>query len=226
MGQTKATSEENPPSPSFALFNDVHFRHRPSHFPVPVDITDTSSITSHTPTIATWPSFPRLPAELRLYIWLSCLRRHRLIEVDVRAADHENDTTYPGDHVSSSRYYTDRNHRGKIVSGRGYTLNIRGRGSYAASLSPLLWVNSEARRAALNFYQIHLPFPGLREERVLYLNPAYDVVYVRPQLPKMTSFRPIPNISTLLADFLHDVKAYDYKDQGYARSCSLCSISC
>ncbi|KAH6840636.1 hypothetical protein B0I37DRAFT_219690 [Chaetomium sp. MPI-CAGE-AT-0009] len=218
MDQTEAGIEENPTPCSFALFNDVHFGRRASQSQAPGNSTDTENITTGTiPTITTWASFPRLPAELRLNVWLSYLRRYRLIEVDVCAADHEDETTYPGnggDNASQPRYYTGRNHLGKIVSGRGYTLSIRGRGCYAASLSPLLWVNSEARLATLSFYQIHLPFPGLHKEQVLYLNPAYDVVYVRPRQPEVIRADRGPNASTLLADFLHDAKAYDYKDQG------------
>ena len=76
---------------------------------------------------------------------------------------------------------------------------------YAAPLSPLLSVNREARRAALSFSSVHLPFPGLHSERVLYLNPLYDLFSIGL------------GIATLLADFLHDVKAYDTRKQEYAR---------
>ncbi|KAL2014984.1 hypothetical protein VTK56DRAFT_6634 [Thermocarpiscus australiensis] len=169
------------------------------------------------PCNATWAPFPRLPIELRLQIWLFYLQRHRMIEVDICSPADEDDTTYPGD-VCQSRYYNDHNHLGKVVSGRGYTLNIRGRGSYAASLSPLLWVNNEARRTALSFYHVHLPFPRLHGERVLYLNSEYDVVYVRPRQPEGVPFvhDRFPRHATILVDFLHDVKAYDNKDQGVA----------
>ena len=94
-------------------------------------------------------------------------------------------------------------------------MSIRGRGCYASALSPLLWVNSEARQATLSFYQIHLPFPGKYKDQVLYLNPEYDVVHVRPRRTERTDVDHGPAIGTLLVDFLHDAKAYDYKGQGY-----------
>ncbi|KAL2155732.1 hypothetical protein VTH82DRAFT_474 [Thermothelomyces myriococcoides] len=106
---------------------------------------------------------------------------------------------------------------GKIVSGRGYTLSIKGRGSYAASLSPLLWVNREARHAALCFYHIRLPLPSPRGERVLYLNSEYDVLCVQPQYPYRAYVNRTPlRLATVLIDVLHDIRAYDYKDQGIA----------
>lgn len=165
MDQTIASTCTNwtGENPTPKLFNDV----RISRWEPPGPCGDT-----------TWPPFSRLPIELRLHLWLSYLRRHRMIEVDIC------DTSYPDDASQSRYYYTNRNHLGKIVSGRGYTLSIRGRRCHATplSLSPLLWVNNEARRAALSFYHVHLPFPGPRPygEQVLYLNPEYGVVYVRP----------------------------------------------
>jgi hypothetical protein len=179
------------------LFNDVFFSRT-----APPAIWDT------------WDPFPRLPVELRMSIWLLFLQRHRMIEVSIRAADDEDGTTYPGhDDDAQSRFYTHRNYLGRIVSGRGYTLYIKGRG-YATSFSPLLWVNSEARQAALGFYRVHLPFPRQAGGQVLYLNPEHDVIYVRPEYPPPTvrlRIRP----DTVLPDFLHDVRAYDPKDQGY-----------
>ncbi|KAH6641791.1 hypothetical protein F5144DRAFT_564898 [Chaetomium tenue] len=174
-------------------------------------------------TVTTWTFFSRLPTELRLHVWQSYLRRPRLIEVDVCAADDEEATSYPGDQVSPSRYYANSNHRGKIVSGRGYKSSIRGRRCYAASLSPLLWVNSEAREATLSFYRIHLPFPGKYKDQMLYLNPEYDIVYVQPRITErhyvdnghaVPAAPAAPATGTLLVDFLHDAKAYDDKDQG------------
>lgn len=199
-GCSDAVIEEDHPI-SFRLFNDVNFGHQ-----VPLRSRD-----------ATWAPFRRLPPELRSQIWLFFLRRHRMIEVDICGDPNENDMADTGD-VSQSRYYSSNNSLGRVVSGRGYILRIPGRRGYASSLSPLFWVNNEARQAALRFYQIRLPFPGQQGEQVLYLNREYDVVFVRVQ-----------GYDTLLADFLHDVKAYDYQNQGYAHdnvtpnTCLLCS---
>jgi hypothetical protein len=136
-----------------------------------------------------------------------------MIELDLYCAAEEDATTYPGN-GPQCRYYTDRNRLGNVVSGRGYVLCWTGRrerghaGNVTESYSPLLWVNHEARRTALEFYRVHLPFFGLQRRQVLYLNPEYDVVSIRPR-----SFHPPP--LCLLADLLHDVKAYDPKRQGY-----------
>ncbi|KAL2173261.1 uncharacterized protein P884DRAFT_265207 [Thermothelomyces heterothallicus CBS 202.75] len=161
------------------------------------------------PAPSIWAPFPRLPAELRLRIWLLSLQQHRMIEVDLYPATATGDNDTP--------QYADRNHLGRIVSGRNrtYTSRLRGRGSYAASLTPLLRVSREARAAALSFYHIHLP---LGTGQVLYLSPEYDVVYVRPRWPRpirrLPEIDPKPEFGVILVDFLHDARAYDYKDQG------------
>lgn len=188
-----------PPTPR--LFNDVYFG-RP-----------------HPALFETWSPFSRLPGDIRLQIWLTVLRRHRMLEITIDPAyDEEDENTYPGG--AGSRYYTERNHLGNIVSGRGYTLKIAGRG-YAATFNPILWVNRESRDAALRYYyRVHLPFPHQHAGQILYLNPEHDVLHLSPEsawrqppehLPEWESW-PL----TILADFLHDVKAFDPKDQGYA----------
>ncbi|KAK4239295.1 hypothetical protein C8A03DRAFT_14317 [Achaetomium macrosporum] len=118
----------------------------------------------------TFAPFSRLPTELRLCVWLLCFRQHRMIEVGIRAPDEEEKPVL----------YAYPNHLGRVVSGRNYSIEIRGSG-YAASLHPLLWFNSEARQAALCFYRVHLPFPRQDGEQVLYLNPEDDVLYVQPK---------------------------------------------
>ncbi|KAK3901058.1 hypothetical protein C8A05DRAFT_45206 [Staphylotrichum tortipilum] len=163
------------------LFNDVHFQR--------------------------WE--PQGPRHLRRYLWLACLRRHRMIDLDIRAPAGE-DAAVHSDH--GSQYYSHRNALGNIVSGRDYVLSWSGdRQGPAGAYSPLLWVSREARRAALAFYRVQLPFFGLHRDRVLYLNPTYDVVSIQPQWRpgRVASHR-------LLADLLHDIKAYDRKGQGVA----------
>lgn len=69
--------------------------------------------------------------------------------------------------------------------------------------------------AVLSFYHIHLPFPGRQcKEQILYLNTEYDVVCIRPRQRKIRDHS-YEGFASLLVDFLHDAKAYDYKDQGY-----------
>lgn len=179
------------------LFNDLYFPRLP---------------TALTPNNATWTPFPRLPTELRLHVWQVCLRQHRMIGIDIHAPIDELGLPYPGRiNPAKSWYYKKRNHRGKVVSGRTYLLSMPGVLGYdATALSPLLWVNAEARQTALSFYHIRLPFPTTAADKVLYLNADYDVVFLSVQGTPSTS-RP----DTLLADFLHDAAAFDLKDQGY-----------
>ena len=160
------------------LFNDVFFA--PPASDGPRDIP--------------WLPFPRLPPELRLHVWWLFLHKHRMIEVHLRG----------GRRSPYNSPYTNRNHLNKVVSGRDYTLAIRGQG-YAASLNPLLWVNSEARQVALRYYRVHLRCPGPNDsERLLYFNPEHDV------LDLGGSYHP-----HLLPDFLNDVRAHDPRDKGY-----------
>ena len=174
-------------APHLRLLNDAYFQ--PS--------------TPDSATHRNWALFSRLPAELRLHVWLLSLRQHRMIELFLRSdevkaeAPSANQRLVAGD---PPQYYATSNSLGRVVSGRDYKPALSGPG-YPASLNPLLWVNSEARRAALSFYRIHLPHDG---DRILYLNPEYDVLFVHP--------RALP--SPVVADFLHDVRAYDPQDQG------------
>jgi hypothetical protein len=183
------------------LFNDEHFRRAPPP-----------------PLFDVFLPFPRLPAELRLDIWLLLLRRHRMIEVGLYPAEDEDATMYPGVHSDGAvkpRYYADRNSLGNIISSRGYTLQIECQG-FATSLNPLLWVNSESRDITLNFYRVHMPFDK-QQRTMLYLNPEYDVLCVRPEYiprPYSVSAFDEPCHATMLADFLCDIRAYDPRGQG------------
>jgi hypothetical protein len=108
--------------------------------------------------------FPRLPAELRLHVWLLYLRWHRMIEIDIYGCPENKKPDSP-----SFRHYIDRNHLGRVISGGRYIVTIRGHESKTTPL--ILKVNREARGAALRFYRVHLPFSGLQQRKqVLYLN--------------------------------------------------------
>lgn len=200
------------------LFNDVYFGRRESQ-----EAPGPSS---------TWAPFPRLPTELRMHIWrLHLTRAHRMMEfslMPVAIADDDNDG---GGNASSSQPYTNRNHLGRIVSGRSYTFCIQGRGlSDSASPTSLLGVNREAREAARSFYSIHLP---LGTGPVLYLSSEYDLVHVEPRRAPEYDWVPpadpnpkrYPGWASILVDFLHDARAYDYKDQGYV-PCFFSSLRC
>lgn len=105
MNQNNTAFQSNDVPP---LFNDVYFK-----LPDPA----TNNV---------WAPFPRLLVELRLHVWLHFLQQYQMIDLDLYVADHEDDTTYPGSSANAqSRYYTDLNHLGNIVSNRGYVLSIR-----------------------------------------------------------------------------------------------------
>jgi len=208
LDYTALTSGEVDHEVNYGLYNDLHFGR-----------------TTRLPLGHVWAPFPRLPTELRLCIWRLFLCRHRMIEVGIWPNADQNGThdpdNLPDPGEAEPRPYTARNLLGNLVSGPSYALVLR-RQRFATTLNPLLWVSSEARQAALGCYRVHLPCPGLRGERLLYLNPEYDVVYVCPERSG----------APLLVDFLCDVRAYDPKDRGYvilrleACPCSLPPFAC
>ncbi|KLU89614.1 hypothetical protein MAPG_08585 [Magnaporthiopsis poae ATCC 64411] len=149
--------------------------------------------------------FPRLPLELRWCIWRHYLRRSRFIPIRISPI-----RTSPGPNPVD---YSAKNGLGKIISGRCRFYVCY----YGSSLSPLLRVSSEARKAALDFYRVHLPLsyspPPHRQDEpppCLYVNPEHDVL-APIEFPDdgVRHWRPWN-----LANFLHDVKAYDPKDVG------------
>ena len=201
MDQTPAETPTDTPTP-LRLFNDVYFQRWDP--PAPRHVTP-------------WAPFARLPHELRHYVWLACLRRHRMIELDICGTPEDPDAAvHPNNH---SQPYSDCNSLGNIVSGGDYVMSWSSRcqgptGGY----SPLLWVSREARQAALSFYRVQLPFFGLQRDQVLYLNPDYDVVSIRPSWDTDWYYVD-PHV--MLVDFLHDVRAYDRKGQGYVYGSSV-----
>lgn len=136
--------------------------------------------------------FSRLPGELRLMIWHAFLRGHRVIHIRIDIDHFADRSAFP---------YTKENHLGNVKSGGVYSLRLGPH--HWHQTSPLLRVNSEARAAALAFYRVHLPCDQRPGGRLLYFNPEYDFLHV-----KQVIFR------CLMADLLHDCKAYDPKARG------------
>ncbi len=167
------------------LYNDVHFtklkRHKES-----------------------WGPFQRLPPELRSEIWTAFLRDRRMIEVDLYVPGATVDAT----NLDEEKSYVQQNHLGKVISGREYCFKFRG--GFGKTVSSLLWVSREARAATLRFYRVHLPVKidtGGEHlvERVLYLNPEYDLFVTHLVRGVFTC---------LLPDLLHDIRAFDPMDRG------------
>lgn len=136
--------------------------------------------------------FPSLPHEICSAIWKCNLRRHRLISIQVTD---EDDTACPSG-PSSSLPYTDTNGLGNIISKRNYRLSVTSN----HRLSPLLQVCHGSRRAALEFYRLHIPYDlkAHGEQHCLYLNPEFDFLHIKQR-----------GAPELFVDLLHDAKAYD-----------------
>lgn len=141
--------------------------------------------------------FPNLPVDISSAIWTCVLQCHRLITINV--IDKGN-TTSPTKYLPSLPYM-DKNGLGNTISGKDYRLSITSN----HRLHPLLQVCGGSRRAALEFYRLHIPY-DLKvhgERRCLYLNPEFDFLHVKQQ-----------GAPELFVDLLHDAKAYDPRGVG------------
>ncbi|MCJ1404407.1 hypothetical protein MMC11_007632 [Xylographa trunciseda] len=135
-----------------------------------------------------FPPFPRLPAELRISIWIHVLQRHRLIRLVVTDETHQS----PCEDILEQGVR--RNVLGNVISGKNYKFQI----TTHHLLTPLLRVNRESRQVSMQFYRVHIPYDSSNGERQCYLNPEFDFIHIHPDGP-----------SEVLADFIHDFKAYD-----------------
>lgn len=131
-----------------------------------------------------FPSFPRLPLELRLEIWHLSLQRPRFITIELNSEAHREIET--------------GNNQWEVTSGASYRVIVLG----SKLLSKLLRVSREARDAALRQYRVHLPCrfeSGDREaDGTLFLNPELDIL----------SIDPVRDPRSIVA-FICDLRAYD-----------------
>lgn len=143
--------------------------------------------------------FPDLPKELRLQIWEAAIPRERMIQISI--ALHEG-RRY--ELAAAEPRYLERNALRKPISGERYRAVVEGEQLH----SKFLRVNSEARKAALRFYRVHLPVylsgPNYTERATLFFNPEHDFLHIRANAP----------VKETLIDFFWDLKAYDPKDVG------------
>jgi hypothetical protein len=137
--------------------------------------------------------FPQLPAELRLSIWSHVLRRHRLIRLAV------TDMTYQPPDEAILEHGVRNNNLGNMISGKNYKFQI----TTHHLLTPLLRVGCESRQGAMQFYRVHIPYESSSGERQFYFNPEFDFIHIHTKGP-----------SKVLADLIHDFKAYDPKGVG------------
>jgi hypothetical protein len=143
-----------------------------------------------------------LTIELRLQIWEYAVQQTRFLKIHLEPPSHDTGTDP----------YSGLNALNKVVSNVGYTVTVKS----LQCNSKLLAVSREARKVALRFYRIQVPYyikvhEGRRTpssvQAPFYFNPAYDILHVKSALPLSRTFVP----------FLHDLRAYDPKDVGILR---------
>ncbi|KAK6855878.1 hypothetical protein PG995_008029 [Apiospora arundinis] len=136
--------------------------------------------------------FSRLPLELRLWIWTLSLMHHRFIPIYFVKIGVD------GINIDHVPLYTSQNDLGNTISGSPYKLSVNARVADAAS--PLLSTTVESRLAAMEFFRIRVPLI----QGHMRICPEYDVLYLQ-------GWHRAPFI---LADVLHDIRAYDPEDEG------------
>ena len=137
--------------------------------------------------------FDKFLTEIATEVWQQVLRRHHIVGITVMETENETE--------SPPQPYTTKNGLGNIISVEGYQLNV----TTTHQLTPLLQVNFQSRKIALEFYYIHMPYDlnGAGEQKCLYLSPEYDFWHLR-----------IDNSPNILVDFIYDAKAYDPLGRG------------
>ncbi|KAF5877153.1 uncharacterized protein Bfra_001516 [Botrytis fragariae] len=138
--------------------------------------------------------FSDFPQEIRLRIWNLSLHQHRFIPVCVNKTARQDNAN----HHDQYQFYSSHNDLGKIISGGNYQLSINK--PILNTTNQLFYTTIESRSAALDFYRIRLPLTRGH----IRINPEYDVLFLQDwdKAPPM------------LADILHDIRAYDPKDEG------------
>ena len=158
-------------------------------------LNDFHSDQAGTDALPSFRQFSHLPLELILLVWKHVLQRHRLISISIIDKAHQP----PWEDIEI--HDITRNSLGNIISGTNYRIQI----TTHHLLTPLLCVSRESRQAALDFYRVHIPYDRKRygEGRCIYFNPEFDFLHVRPK-----------GTPEILADFVHDFKAYDPRGAG------------
>ncbi|KAF7955579.1 hypothetical protein EAE96_004505 [Botrytis aclada] len=138
--------------------------------------------------------FSEFPKEIRLNIWTLSLEQHRFIPICVgKTARQDN-----ANHYDQSQFYSSHNDLGKIISGGHYELFINK--PILDTTSQLFYTTKESRSTALDFYRIRLPLARGH----IRINPECDLLFLQ-------DWDKAPQV---LANILHDIKAYDPKDEG------------
>ncbi|KAI9162884.1 hypothetical protein HJFPF1_04479 [Paramyrothecium foliicola] len=162
--------------PKFDTFNEAHFSKQPLG-------------------PSSFELFAKLSPELRLRIWELCLQNTRLLSIELREIEIEEDAGEPLPRYKSTNYLDN------ITSGSHY--------QWAVSCEPrphaLFSTCSESRMAARKHFRVVLPSQqNFKSQKQLYFNPEYD--FLRITIEK--------GHSDLLIDFLFDFKAYDPNNVG------------
>ncbi|PVI02345.1 hypothetical protein DM02DRAFT_670634 [Periconia macrospinosa] len=189
-----------PPPPPLKWDNSPHVALRcPKVFKF---LNEADALCNGIPT--SFPHFQSLPPELRKRIWNLSLPDRRLLEITLTVAAPPRDCEQqPRDVESRSPLYTMKNHMGNIISGADYRIRMRSTGVN----SPLLHVNSEASSEVHHIQRVHIPVHGSSTSHAsrLHLCPERDTLLITVE-----SKRNVAHV----ADFIHDVLAYDAKKKG------------
>ncbi|KAF7900092.1 hypothetical protein EAF00_004428 [Botryotinia globosa] len=138
--------------------------------------------------------FSSFPKEIRLKIWALSLHQNRFIPIYVsKTASQDNANDHDQSHL-----YSKYNDLGKIISGVHYQLSINR--PILDTANHLFNTIIESRSAALDFYRIHLPLT----RGFIQIKPEYDMLFLQ-------NWDKAPQV---VADILHDIRAYDPKDEG------------
>ncbi len=133
--------------------------------------------------------FSRLPTEIRCQVWELLVPNQRLLTIVIEPVD-----------VSPAHddKYTSTNQLGNVISGAGYCLRLK----TSHYISPLLNVSRESRQVLIRHYRVHIPTQ--RAGSCFMFRPESDIIHVGAK----------EGSENLLADFIHDARAYDAKGHG------------
>ena len=143
--------------------------------------------------LSSFSPFSRLPVEIASLIWKQFLTQTRLISITVTETESDDQNLQLGE----------RNKLGRVTSARDYCFRV----TTHLVPSPLLQATSDSRAAVFEFYRVQIPYDRAdSDEHCLCINPELDYLSLRIERADGS-----PKV---LADFIHDLKAYDPRGIG------------
>lgn len=151
--------------------------------------------------------FPRLPLELRHYIWRKYVATERLVHIHLHDAWRMGSPQLRNPAEAYGRTFQVKNELGNIISSYPYYVHIptlEGWSPYA-----LASVNREARMIFLKAYRIRIPVFAAGGIRNLYINPESNTIWLVGGRDTAGGMH--------VVSFLHDAVVYDPKGIGIMR---------